>query len=176
MQSNRLILAAGAVAAVVAVVALLVFAATLLDDDEPDLPDTSVDVSNGGTPVDVPEFVDAFPPDSPEGEAMDSGSACARDERISWADAETYIDQRVAVLGPVNGIENMEDGSAEITLGTTEDETPVIVILTQTAKRGMPAPPEALFQDEVVCVTGVLSAVGTRITVFVNEPSDIAVL
>lgn len=161
---------------VAAVAVLIVVAALVIDGDSGDGEEPGVSLDNGsGAAGSAPEFVDAFPAEAPQGEPMDAATACGRAERISWADAEDYVESRVAILGPVTEIQEGADGSSELTLGRTEDETPVTVVVTQTAKRGLPAPPEELFGGEVVCVVGVLQAVGTQIEIFVNEPTDISI-
>lgn len=150
----------------------------ITNDGDDDVEEPSVAIpgqTGGGLPKDAPEFIDAFPAESPDGEAMSSSESCEGDNRISWADAETHVNERVAILGPVTEITEDPDGTTELRLGVTEDETPVTIQLTQTAKRAMPAPPEELYSGQVVCVVGVLQAVGTQIEVFVNQPSDITI-
>lgn len=174
VRANPGTLVIGAVALVAGFVALAVLLISTRDDGTGTPSVDLQDDTAGSIPEDAPEFIEAFPPQSPQGDAMDARAICARDGRISWADAEDYVNQRVAVLGPVTGVSEDQTGTAELTLGQTEDETPITVVITATAKRGMPAPPQELYGGEVVCVVGVLQATGTQIKVFVNQPSDIS--
>jgi hypothetical protein len=122
----------------------------------------------------VPEFVDAFGPEAPGGAAppIDRPS-CERDERISWTEAERYVNQKVAVIGAVTDVEDGREG-ATLRIGQTEDEIPVTVHITESALDRMQGAPGEMFGNDAVCVIGVLQDVGDSIRVVVNEPDDIS--
>ena len=156
-----------AVAVIILAMAALVVLVLVVDDPD----EETFGSSDGGG---APEFVDALPPVAPGGgtNPIDRPS-CERTERISWTEADNYVDQKVAVIGTVSDID--EDGSgATLTVGRTEDETPVTVLITESALSRLPDTPENLFGDDAICVIGVLQDTGDEIRVVVNEPADIS--
>ena len=93
--------------------------------------------------------------------------------RISWADAEQNLNQRIAVVGPV--LEVVGDVE-EIRLGQeVGDEQPITLTFAGEAADNVPFEAGEL-TNATVCAIGLVQQDGDRLTMVINEPADIVII
>lgn len=93
---------------------------------------------------------------------------------ISWVDAERYVDKRVALIGTVVQVTIEPNEDVQLILGVGPDD-PVFVYLPASAVRRLPAPPRQVYEENTVCVVGVIEKLGDQLQIRVSDADDITV-
>jgi hypothetical protein len=129
------------------------------------------------------EPVEPLPPGFPTdgGDGREEVPSCTRGNsfRVSWADADENLNQKIALLGPVAEVVPGERGAIILEIGDVEQQPtlqPILVRLTASTLARLPGDPSDLYLGNAICVIGVPQQVGEDIQITVNEPTEITVV
>ena len=140
-------------------------------------------------PPELEEPVEPLPPELPEGGGDLPGGAggpvtvpscrAGDPDRVTWGDVEQNLNMKVALLGPVSAIYRGADGSIVLEMGDVKElpgAKPVKVTLLPNTMIRLPASPEELYSDRIVCAVGVPQRIGDEIRLQINEPRELYVV
>lgn len=111
------------------------------------------------------------------GDDKDALAACG--EPVSVAFADQHVGQRVGIAGQVVGIEEMNDrivlelGLAPVQGGADASAVSLLVLIPTAVLDRFVEPPQEAFEDEFVCVAGVIQEVEDDLYIVVSNPNAI---
>ena len=128
-------------------------------------------------PIDAP--LEPPPPRLPQDETGGGPTnlaSCTEASRVSWADAQDNVGREVALIGPVERVEQDsyggQDGTA-LVVGYPDGDAPLVDVFVPERVSSQFGDLAERFEGQAVCVIGTLQSVEGDYVIVINEPADL---
>jgi hypothetical protein len=98
---------------------------------------------------------------------------------IDWTEAGKYVGQSRVICGPVAGTHYASSSRGKPTFLNIGEDYPsprrFVVLIWGEYRRNFPEPPESLYQDKIICVSGIITEYKGVFEVEIRSPNEVTI-